>query len=72
MSRALNLNAPQEHVLETCAKHSAVITQIEVLRSGGTRVVLQDMEGAGLVTRAYKGKVISGPVRRAPNGTMRD
>jgi hypothetical protein len=70
MSRALNLNAPQEHVLNTCAKHSAAITHIETLVSGGTRVVLQNAESAAIIGRAYKGKVITGVVERTPSRLM--
>ena len=66
MSRALNLDAPQEHVLELCAKHKAPITQIETLASGGTRVVLQSSDDAAVIGRLFKGKVITGPVTRAP------
>jgi len=52
MSRALNLDAPAEHVLEMCAKHKAAITQIERLVSGGTRVVLQNADSAAIIGRA--------------------
>jgi hypothetical protein len=70
MSRALNLNAPKEHVIDTCAKHNAAITHIETLVSGGTRVVLQNAEAAAIIGRAYKGKIISGAVERTPSRLM--
>ncbi len=66
MSRALNLNAPPEHVTEMCAKHKAGITQIEKLVSGGTRVVLKDAESAVVIGRAYKGKILGEREKRAP------
>lgn len=71
MSRALNLDAPEQHVLDTCAKHNAPITQIETLLSGGTRVVLQSADDAAVIGRAYKGKVITGPIQRTPSRLMR-
>jgi hypothetical protein len=71
MSRALNLDAPAEHVLEMCAKHKAAITQIERLVSGGTRVVLQNADSAAIIGRAYKGKVIAAAVKRTPMRTVR-
>ena len=40
MSRVLNIDAPQAHVIATCSKKHAEISAIETLRSGGTRVVL--------------------------------
>jgi hypothetical protein len=67
MSRSLNLDAPQEHILGTCAKHGVIITQIETLVSGGTRVVLKTGDGAAIVARAYRKQVIDGPIRRTPS-----
>ncbi|MDO6413740.1 hypothetical protein Q4F19_05035 [Sphingomonas sp. BIUV-7] len=70
MSRALNLDAPQEHVLETCIKHKAAITQIETLVSGGTRVVLKTADAAAIIARAYKKQIIGGPITRTPSRTI--
>lgn len=67
MSRALNLNAPQEHVLDMCAKHGAQITHIETLVSGGTRVVLSTGDYAAVIANAYKGKIIAGAIKRTPS-----
>ena len=36
MSRALNINATEAHVLATCAKRNVPISAIEPLHSGGT------------------------------------
>jgi hypothetical protein len=69
MSRALNLDAPQEHVLATCAKHDAAITQIETLVSGGTRVVLKNADDAAVIGRAYRNKQIDGIIVRTPTRT---
>jgi hypothetical protein len=49
-----------------CAKHDAVITSIETLHSGGTRVVLTNGDGAARVRRAYGSKVITTAVQRLP------
>jgi hypothetical protein len=64
MSRALNVNAEHAHVLATCAKHKTPISAIESLMSGGTRVVMMNSDDAELIRRAYKTKLIAGPVRR--------
>ena len=66
MSRAINVNATEAQVTSMCAKHGAVITSIETLRSGGTRVVLTNGDSAATVRRAYGAKVIEGAVQRQP------
>ena len=66
MSRAININATESHVVGTCGKHGAVITSIETLRSGGTRVVVTNGDSAAIVRRAYGAKVIDGAVQREP------
>lgn len=70
MSRALNLDAPKEHVLDTCAKQDLAITQIETLVSGGTRVVLKTAEGAVMLARSYRKQIIDGPIVRTPTRTI--
>ena len=70
MSRALNLDAPKEHVLATCVKQKVAITQIEALVSGGTRIVLKNGDDAATIGRIYKSKVITGPVSRIPSRMM--
>jgi hypothetical protein len=70
MSRALNLDAPQEHVRETCTKHKLVITQIETLVSGGTRVVLTTGDAAATLAKAYKKQIIDKPIVRTPSRTI--
>jgi hypothetical protein len=70
MSRALNLDAPQEHVLETCTKLKLGITQIETLVSGGTRVVLKTADAAAILGRSYKKQIIDGPITRTPSRTI--
>jgi hypothetical protein len=70
MSRALNLSATQADVIQTCTKHKAVITAIETLRSGGTRVVLSNADDAAIIGKAFGAKVITGPVSRTPDRLM--
>jgi hypothetical protein len=70
MSRAINLDAAEAHVIETCAKHGAAITAIEALRSGGTRVVLKTADDAARILKAYGSKVLKGAVTRTPSRLM--
>ena len=66
MSRALNINATQDHVLATCAKRNVGISAIEALQSGGTRVVMNNADDTAAVAKAYGSKVIIGEVKRVP------
>ncbi|TKD51803.1 hypothetical protein [Sphingomonas baiyangensis] len=66
MSRAININAPQAHVLAACAKRKVPISTIETLVSGGTRVVMNNAADTATMIAAYGSKVISTPVRRMP------
>ncbi|KKC25681.1 hypothetical protein [Sphingomonas sp. SRS2] len=66
MSRAINLDATLAHVTDMCAKHAAVISVIEPLQSGGTRVVLLNAHDTAVITRAYGNKVLTGAVQRMP------
>lgn len=64
MSRAININADEDHVTATCVKLKAAISAIETLDSGGVRVVLNNSEDAAKVRKAYGTKVITGEVMR--------
>lgn len=66
MSRAINVDATLQDVTDMCAKHTAAISVIEPLQSGGTRVVLRNAHDAAVITRAYGKKVLSGAVERMP------
>lgn len=70
MSRALNINATEAHVISTCAKHKAEISTMEALRSGGTRVVMKNADDAATISKAYGNKVLTGPVVRVPSRLM--
>lgn len=66
MSRVLNIDATQDHVLATCQSKKAQISTIEKLLSGGTRVVLLNAVDTALIRKAYGTKIITGNVRRLP------
>lgn len=64
MSRAINLNATQDHVLAACAKRKIGISAIETLQSGGTRLVMNNVEDAAEIAKVYGSKVLTGKVVR--------
>ena len=66
MSRALNINATQDHVIAACAKHKVPISAIETLQSGGTRVVMNNANDTARIAKAYGSKVITGATTRVP------
>jgi hypothetical protein len=66
MSRAINVSAAKEHVVATCAKRKIVISAIETLQSGGTRVVMNSAADTAIIAKAYGNKVIAGAVTRVP------
>lgn len=65
MSRATSIDAPVEQVADYCAKQGLGISVIEPLISGGTRVVLSNMDDAEVVRRGMKARLISAPVVRS-------
>ena len=66
MSRAINIDAPQAHIIAACAKRNVPISAIEALQSGGTRVVMNNADDTAIIAKAYGNKVIVGPVMRMP------
>jgi hypothetical protein len=66
MSRAININATQDHVIAACAKRKVGISAIETLQSGGTRVVMNNAVDTAIIAKVYGKKVISGQVVRTP------
>jgi len=66
MSRAININATEAHVLATCAKRGVTISAVETLHSGGTRVVMNNAVDTATIAKVYGSKVIAGPVERTP------
>jgi len=66
MSRAINLNATQEHVIAACHKRKLPISAIESLPSGGTRVVMNSGIDTATLAKLYGKKVLAGEVKRTP------
>lgn len=72
MSRAINVSIPEADVLKRCSEQGALISAIEPLASGGTRVVLTSAEGALKMKRNFGAKlIIEGKVLRNPIKTVR-
>lgn len=66
MSRAVNIQATPDHIVQTCDKIGARITAIEELASGGSRVVLSNSVESAAIARHYGAKVIQGTIVRQP------
>lgn len=66
MSRALNIDAAQADVAAACAKRKIGISAIETLHSGGTRVVMNNIDDTLALAKFYRSKVMSGLVTRVP------
>ena len=64
ISRAVNVSVEQPQVVAMCKKHGAIISAIETLPSGGTRVVLMNSADAAKIIKAFGSKVLTGTVAR--------
>lgn len=64
MSRVLLVNLDERQVAAKCEAENVGISAIESLASGGTRLVCKSSDGAGTMTRKFKGHLISGDVIR--------
>ena len=64
ISRAINIRAEEPQVVAVCKKYKVVISAIETLPSGGTRVVLTTATEAATIVKAFGSKVMTGPVTR--------
>ena len=64
ISRAINIRAEEAQVVAVCKKHKVVISAIETLPSGGTRVVLMNSADAAKIIKAFGSKVLTGNVAR--------
>ena len=71
MSRVINIDATEDHVVATCVRRKIAISAIEALRTGGTRVVMNNAADTVLITKVYGSKVITGPVKRTPTRLIR-
>lgn len=70
-SRAINVTVSEAEVREACSKHDLPISAIEPLLSGGTRVVMMDGDAAVKMRKVFKGKIVTGDVRRTAWGSVR-
>ncbi|TZG24138.1 hypothetical protein [Sphingomonas montanisoli] len=66
MSRAINIDAPQDDVQQACVKHGAGISSIETLPGGCTRLVLQSADAAVAIRKLYGNKVVTTTQVRTP------
>jgi len=66
MSRAMNVNATEDEVTRVCLKQGAIISAIETLPSGGTRVVLTSGDSAITLRGFFSKKLISDRAARTP------
>ena len=66
MSRAINVNATNDEVRKACQRRGCEISAIEALQSGGTRVVLMNVEATTAMREVFGRKVIVGAVSRTP------
>jgi hypothetical protein len=64
MSRAINIDATEADITAACKSAGITISTIEKLTSGGTRVVFNNSVDAASMTKAYKAKLLTGPVTR--------
>ena len=58
MTRAMNLAMGEKAVLDHCRDKSIGVSAIEALPGGGVRLVCMSSEGAGLVRKSLKKKLI--------------
>ena len=65
MSRVLLVNQNEEAVAKACARFDVEISVMETLDSGGVRLVCVSTEGAALMRRKLRAKLIAGPVVRS-------
>jgi hypothetical protein len=67
MSRAFCVTLHIDDVMAACAKNRAVISTIEPLHTGGTRVVLINSHDAAVMGRVFADKMITGEIVRTPS-----
>ncbi|WP_025290796.1 hypothetical protein [Sphingomonas sanxanigenens] len=71
MSRVINVSFSEADVRKRCGEQGVLISAIEPLLSGGTRIVLTSAEGTLKMKRVFGDKnIIPGKVRRAPTRLM--
>jgi hypothetical protein len=65
MSRVLLVNQSEEAVAKACARFDVAISVMETLESGGVRLVCVTADGAAIMRRKLRSKLIDGPVVRS-------
>lgn len=66
MSRVINLSMGETDVREMCRKSDVGVSSLEVLQSGGCRLVTSSVDGAVKIRKKAKSKVVRGDVERTP------
>lgn len=64
MSRAINLSMSENAVRERCRTEEIGVSALEALPSGGVRLVCMSADGAAVIRRVLKTKLINGEVTR--------
>jgi len=65
ITRAMNLDLPEQEVIDRCLRAAVRISAIETLLSGGTHLVCVTIEGADEARHLFRQSIIEGRVRRA-------
>ncbi len=66
MSRVVNLSMAEADVREQCRKSAIGVSSLEVLQSGGVRLVTSSVDGAEKIRKKLKSKIVHGDVQRTP------
>ena len=66
MSRVVNLSMGEADVREQCRKSDIGVSSLEVLQSGGVRLVTSSSDGAEKIRKKLKSKLVRGDVERTP------
>jgi len=66
MSRVVNLSMAEADVREQCRKSAIGVSSLEVLQSGGVRLVTSSVDGAETIRKKLNSKVVDGDVQRPP------
>ncbi|HUE80238.1 MAG TPA: hypothetical protein VMN38_11490 [Sphingomicrobium sp.] len=66
MSRVVNLSMAEADVREQCRKAAIGVSSLEVLQSGGVRLVTSSVDGAEKIRKKLKSKLVRGDVQRTP------
>jgi hypothetical protein len=66
VSRVVNLSMPEADVREMCRKGDIGVSALEVLQSGGVRLVTSSVDGAEKIRKKAKSKLVHGDVERTP------